>query len=209
VGTGVGSVHCVEPDLVELSNLSRQCLYTESDVGTPKLDSALRRLRSVNSDVRISGERTRITNVEQLRRLAETSDAVAICADEPPEIRAWANRAALDTGTPWVDGGYNGPLVSATAYRPGTGPCYQCVRIGTRERHPRVTSDPDRTPLNPVSAASAGISGHLVAHLLLALLTGVPAVPSGRVCALNLVALGEQFAVDYPHRPDCPECGDR
>ncbi len=44
--SGVGRLHCVDPDAVELSNLNRQVLYSEDDIGRPKVDAALERLRA-------------------------------------------------------------------------------------------------------------------------------------------------------------------
>ena len=58
--SGVGRLHCVDPDDVELSNLSRQVLYTEADIGKPKADSAITRLRQLNSDIEITGQRTEL-----------------------------------------------------------------------------------------------------------------------------------------------------
>ena len=68
--SGVGHVHCVEPDLVELSNLNRQILYTEKDIGLPKVDAAVERLRSSNSDIMVTGDRVEVDGptVRPLRR---------------------------------------------------------------------------------------------------------------------------------------------
>src|SRR6185437_7359027 len=57
VASGVGAVHTVDPDVVELSNLNRQLLYRETDIGRPKTDAALAALRALNSDVTVTGER--------------------------------------------------------------------------------------------------------------------------------------------------------
>ncbi|WXK64218.1 ThiF family adenylyltransferase [Nonomuraea sp. N2-4H] len=54
--SGVGRLHLVDPDVVELSNLNRQLLYTEADIGRPKVEVALDRLRRLNSDIEITGE---------------------------------------------------------------------------------------------------------------------------------------------------------
>ena len=57
---GVGRLHCVDPDTVELSNLSRQVIYSEDDIGLAKADAAVARLRRLNSDICVTAERRRI-----------------------------------------------------------------------------------------------------------------------------------------------------
>ncbi|MEV6987508.1 ThiF family adenylyltransferase [Sphaerisporangium sp. NPDC051017] len=202
---GVGRLHCVDPDVVELSNLSRQVLYGEADVGQSKADLAVRRLRGINSDVTITGDRGRVTSQEELAELVSGADMLALCADEPRGhgLRVWANRACAEAGIPWAGGGYSGPLVTVGVYGPG-GPCYECVSAGEQAR---------RRPGTPVDlggpgviATSAGISGHLVAHAVITQLTGVPAIPPGRVGGMNLIAPDQLIDIRHPAREGCPVC---
>ncbi|WP_204018653.1 HesA/MoeB/ThiF family protein [Sphaerimonospora thailandensis] len=206
---GVGAIHCVDPDLVELSNLNRQILYCEDDVGRPKADAAVARLRTVNSDITVTGERLRISSREDLGDLITGCDALALCADRPDghRIRVWANRACAAAGIPWAGGGYNGPLVTVGMFAPGVGTCYECLSAGEEAR---------RRPRTPVDlggpgaiATSAGLSGQLVAHAVLGLLTGVPLPPVGTIQGVNLVAPDHHVWVRHPPRPDCPICGSR
>jgi len=198
--------------VVELSNLNRQVLYQEADLGRPKVEAGVARLRALSSDVDVTAETRRITGVADLRSLVDGSDVLVLCADQPGEIRAWANRVCLDPGTPWVDAGYHGPVVTATAYVPGTGPCYECVWMSEHERRRR--EDPQageysvrRGGHNAVLAPSAGLSGHLAAHLSMAVLTGVPPVEAGLIQGINLMAADHHFLIRHPRRPDCPACG--
>ncbi|MDT7799355.1 MAG: molybdopterin-synthase adenylyltransferase [Actinomycetota bacterium] len=216
VVSGVGQVHCVEPDVVELSNLNRQILFTEHDVGRPKVDAALDRLRAHNSDVDVTGERLVVDGPTALRDLALRFDLLVLAADRPGEIRSWANQACQETGTCWVHAGYHGPQVVTGLYRPGAGPCHECARTAERERQakaaPRTlaTSAGRTTRLYAASAVSAGIAGHLAAHAALSLLTGVPALRTNREIGFNLVTLEDSYAL-APHAPrsDCPTCGPR
>jgi molybdopterin/thiamine biosynthesis adenylyltransferase len=211
VASGVGRVHCVDYDVVELSNLNRQVLYVEADVGRPKVQAAVQRLREVNSDVAVTGELRRIAEEADLRPLVEDCDVLLLCADQPAEIRMWANRACLATGTPWVETGYHGPVASATAYVPGRGPCYECVWLTEQER--RYRADPEgRFGVQPnghhaAIAPSAGLSGHLAAHLSMAVLTGVPPIEPGQTQGVNLMAADHHFLITDARRPDCPACG--
>jgi molybdopterin-synthase adenylyltransferase len=210
--SGVGRLRCVDSDTVELSNLNRQVLYTEADIGRPKVAAAVRRLRALNSDIEVSGERRRIGGVDDLAALAGGCDVLLLAADRPREIRDWANRACLATGTPWVTAGYTGPTVTVASYRPGDGACWECLRDADEERR-RELGDvplgarPDPPAANAVAAPAAGLSGYLAADAVLALITGVPPAAPGRMYGVNLVALDAPFTVAYPRRPGCPACG--
>ncbi|MEQ4301646.1 ThiF family adenylyltransferase [Plantactinospora sp. B6F1] len=216
--SGVGRLHCVDADVVELSNLNRQMLYTESDVGRAKVDVAVERLRRFNSDIAVTGERLRVTAPEDLTKLLVGCDVLALCADEPrgaDGIRAWTNRACAAAGVPWVGAGYNGPLVTVGTFTPGGGACYECLVNSERERQ-RAQAERDEASMDfvlglggpGVMAASAGISGHLVGHAVIAVLTGAPELPTGCVYGVNLVAPDHLVMTGSPGRqPGCPVCG--
>ncbi|MFF3334985.1 HesA/MoeB/ThiF family protein [Streptomyces sp. NPDC002888] len=212
--SGVGHLHCVDRDVVEWSNLNRQVLYAEADVGQPKADAAVRRLRSYNSAAEITGASLDIDAPATLRTLAADFDVVLLAADTPREIRSWTNRVCRETGTPWVHGGYHGPLVSVGLYRPGDGPCADC---GPAEERARLAALPERTEWPPgvdttvpqaAGAVGAGCAGNLAAHAVISLITGVPALPANRQFGLNLLTL-EEVSVPVPAAPSpwCVSCG--
>ncbi|MFF7639224.1 ThiF family adenylyltransferase [Streptomyces canus] len=303
VASGVGHVHCVDPDVVELSNLNRQPLYREGDLGRPKAEAAVATLRAVNSDVTVTGERREVRGPEDLaelvagaRQAARTPDAapqvkaaapgvtggghpeeapgpaappagtadgpapradsaplgttpanrpgpaqspggheraasssttpapapppspydlLVLAADRPDAIRRWTNRACLAAGLPWVDAGYRGPLVTAGVYVPGRGACWECLRdgeIARRDLRLGPGQDPEtaspRMPWNPASAVTAGLSGALLAHAALALLTGIPAMGPGFRFGVNLMLPGDPVHQRTPRHLDCPACGE-
>ncbi|MFD9701501.1 ThiF family adenylyltransferase [Lentzea sp. NPDC059081] len=201
--SGVGSLHLMDPDVVELSNLARQCLYTYRDIGAPKVEAATRRLRVHNEDVEITAEQAAVEGPEQLRRLVSDYDLLVMAADAPTQIRDWANGACLVTGTPWVYGGYHGPLLVAGAYRPGFGACFRCTKSPSAE--PEITEWPGEVPAfqaaSPVSSAYAGIT---VAHLAMSLLTGVPSLPHNHEYRLNLVKWRSEILT--APSAGCPAC---
>jgi molybdopterin/thiamine biosynthesis adenylyltransferase len=211
--SGVGQLHLVEPDVVELSNLNRQMLFTERDVDRLKVEVAVERLHSHNSDITVTGEASTIASPAMLTELASQFDVVVLGADQPTEIRSWTNQACLRTGTVWVHGGYHGPRLNIGLYRPGTGPCYDCVYAAARERQaalpPRILLPGLRagTP-HPASAASAGLAGQFTAHAAMSLITGVPRFAVNREYGINLVTMSfeERFDPTEPW-PGCPACG--
>ncbi|MEU3247237.1 ThiF family adenylyltransferase [Streptomyces sp. NPDC006875] len=245
VASGVGRLHCVDPDVVELSNLNRQPLFRESDLGRPKVEAALATLRALNSDVTVTGERREVRGPGDLTELvragapggsrpsgsppppgapdastttgaSEPYDLLVLAADRPDDIRRWANRVCLAAGLPWVDAGYRGPLVTAGVHVPGRGACWECLRATeVARRDLRLAPGQDERvasphlPWNPASAVTAGLSGGLLAHAALALLTGVPALEPGFRFGMNLMLPGDPVLERSPRRPDCPACGDR
>jgi molybdopterin/thiamine biosynthesis adenylyltransferase len=221
VASGVGRLHCVDPDVVELSNLNRQTLYGEHDLGTPKTDAALTALRALNSDTTVTGERREVHGPADLEDLltgasgaGSSYDVLLLAADRPPVIRRWANQVCLATGTPWAEAGYRGPLVSVGVFTPGRGACWECLRSTEIERRDlRLAPGQDedvaspRMPWNPVNAVTAGLSGSLLAHAALALLCGVPRIDPGCRFGLNLMVPGDPVLQRSERRPECPSCG--
>ncbi|MEU3183359.1 ThiF family adenylyltransferase [Streptomyces sp. NPDC006923] len=215
VASGVGRMHCVDGDVVELSNLNRQPLYRESDIGRPKAEAAAEALRALDSRAALTTERREVRGADDLAALlAPGYDLLLLCADRPPEVRRWANRVCLATGTPWLDAGYRGPLVTVGVHVPGRGACWECHRAGDVDRRDlRLAAGQDeevaspRMDWNPVNAVTAGLSGHLLTHAALALLTGVPRMEPGFRFGLNLMTLAEPVEERYGRRADCPACG--
>lgn len=206
---GVGRIHCVDSDTVELSNLNRQILYTEADVGRRKVDVALRRLQAVNSDITITGECRRVGGQEALAPLLADCDVLALCADEPrgdAGLRRWANRACRSAGVSWVGGGYSGPLVTTCVMGP-EGPCFECLQHAAREERRRKGGQASVELGWPgVLATTAALSGQLVAQAVISLLTGIPGTAPGYLTGLNVIAPDQHFFVRPERRDDCPAC---
>jgi molybdopterin/thiamine biosynthesis adenylyltransferase len=206
---GVGRIHCVDSDVVELSNLTRQMLYTEDDLGRSKVGTAIRRLRQVNSDIEVTGERRRITNQHALTDLLTDCDVFALSADEPRDlpdgqgIRVWVNRECAAAGVPWAGGGYNGPLATVGVFAP-EGPCYECLSAG--EEALRRPGTPVDLGGPGVIGPSAGISGQLLAYEVISLITGVPGTPPGYIRGLNLIAPDQLVHVRHPPLDSCHLC---
>ncbi|MGW3093594.1 HesA/MoeB/ThiF family protein [Streptomyces sp. NPDC001102] len=221
VASGVGHLHCLDPDVVELSNLNRQILYRERDIGRPKVVAALDSLRALNSDVEVTASRAELRGPEDVCELlrqegpnAESPDLLVLSADQPPAIRRWTNRACLATGTPWVEGGYRGPYVTVGLYAPGRGACFECHRdqdAAARDLRLGPGQDDDsvspRMDWSPVNAVTATLSGGLLLHAALSALTGIPQTEPGFRYGINLMIPGEPELERYPRRPDCPACG--
>lgn len=214
VRSGVGHVHCIDREVVDLSNLNRQPLFTDADISKPKAEVGVRRLREHNPGVEVTGEVLDVSDPGQLQTLAERFDVVLLAADRPQDIRSWTNQACLATGTPWVYGGYHGPLISVGAFRPGTGACFDC---GPADNAARSMGPPGLTDWAPgvgveqphaADATNCTLAGVFTARLALSLRTGVPHLPTPCHLAFNLVTMREHaMAIRDAPSPHCPTCG--
>ncbi|MBT8155172.1 HesA/MoeB/ThiF family protein [Epibacterium ulvae] len=79
-GAGVGEIHIVDPDTVELSNLHRQTLFRESDIGTAKAEACANHLRALNPDCRVTAHVTGFAP-DNATALCSGMDLVLDCAD--------------------------------------------------------------------------------------------------------------------------------
>ena len=126
VRAGIGDLLVVDRDLLELHNLQRQVLFDEQDVAQalPKAEAAARRLRRINTSVRVNSKVQDVTahNVEQLVAGAQ----LVLDGTDNLETRYLINDACVKAGTPWIYGGVIGTNGMTMNILPG-GPCLRCV----------------------------------------------------------------------------------
>lgn len=101
-GAGVGHIALCDPDTVSLSNLQRQTLYAEANLGKPKAECALRRLRELNSEIDFTADPEGLTP-ENAARLVAECDLVVDCTDNFT-TRYLIDDTCAEAGRPWVFG---------------------------------------------------------------------------------------------------------
>ena len=122
---GVGTLGLVDFDAVEESNLHRQVLYGNSDVGRPKLDAAAERLRDINPNVRIEPFDQRLSSANALE-IVRRFDVVADGTDNFP-TRYLVNDACVLAGKPNVYASVFRFEGQASVFWAEKGPCYRCL----------------------------------------------------------------------------------
>jgi molybdopterin/thiamine biosynthesis adenylyltransferase len=190
---GVGFLTIVEGDRVSESNLNRQILYTEADLGCLKAERTEERLRALNGTVRITSITAQFTEENGPELVAE-SDLVALALDNR-ETRLLANRICVAQGKPLVDGGIDGWGGYVTAVIPGETPCLACW---FEDRRPG-----GHVPMS--LGAMAGAIGSLEALAVIEILLDRPG-PAGKLLFFN----GTEWTLSPLHtgrRPGCPACG--
>ena len=160
---GVGHLKLVDMDNVELSNLNRQVLHWDEDVGESKVNSALQKVRRINPTTRVEGLNLTIddTNVFEL---AKNCDVILDAMDNFA-VRYLLNAAAIAHRVPLIHGavyGYEGRLASVV---PGKTACLECI-------YPHA---PPRAVF-PVLGTTPGVIALLQATEAIKSLTGVGVV---------------------------------
>jgi bacteriocin biosynthesis cyclodehydratase domain-containing protein len=207
--TGVGRVVVADPDVVEMSNLNRQIVFTEADIGRPKVDAARENLLRLNSDLVFEGHHLAIDSVDSALEFIEGLDFVAITSDHPPDrLRRWVAEACAIRHVPYAVWGavVLGPIVV-----PGATPCFGCYEARLRELDPDYESFVEQVAAAPPVLASpaffGSIAGGLLARDIILLLAGAGTpLARGRIVRLDLEA-GRLDAMPLEWREDCPFCG--
>ena len=124
-GMGVGYLRIIDRDTVSKTDLHRQYLYTTSDVGLPKVEAALKRLKDLNPDVEVDPIPEALTP-STAKRLIEGVDVVVDGLDRITPRYA-LNRACVDLKIPYVFGAAIELMGSATTVIPDETPCLECI----------------------------------------------------------------------------------
>lgn len=203
---GVGALTLADADVIDLSNLQRQVLYTEADIGTPKVSAAARRLAALNPEVRLHALQARLNGAALMASVAAAT--LVIDASDNFATRYAINRACVALGR---------PLVSAAGIRlegqfavfdtrQAASPCYACL-------YPELPGGDDDAPAERCSAAGVlgplvGILGSLQALEAIKLIVGRGQASLGRVCLFDAARL-EWQSITLPRDPACAVCSQR
>jgi molybdopterin/thiamine biosynthesis adenylyltransferase len=130
LAAGFGQVTAVDYDRVERTNLNRQLMYRESDIGALKTSVAARLAGEVNPGVRFTAVQKRIDSAAQAAQIVRGAD-IAICAiDEPPFIaQRRVNAGCVSAGVPYVCGGSFVTSGRMFSVRPGVTGCLDCLHL--------------------------------------------------------------------------------
>jgi adenylyltransferase/sulfurtransferase len=196
---GVGTVGLVDFDVVDLSNLQRQILHQNQDIGKPKVQSARETLNAYNPDVKVVTHEAPLHS-ENAMEIISQYDIVVNGADNFA-ARYLVNDACVFLKKPLVDGSillFDG---QATVYLPGKG-CYRCLY-------------PNPPPPGMVpSCAEAGVLGALCATIgsiqateVLKLVLGIGESLQGRLLLYDALSM-EMRQMRIRRDPNCVVCGD-
>jgi adenylyltransferase/sulfurtransferase len=122
---GIGKLKIVDRDVIEISNLHRQHLYTDEDIGKVKVEAALERLRRLNPQVEIEAVPASVTTYTA-ENIVKGSDVV-IDALDSIDARYALNDACIKQNIPFIYAGALGMLGSVCTILPNKTACLRCM----------------------------------------------------------------------------------
>ena len=189
---GVGHLKLVDMDNVELSNLNRQILHWDEDVGESKVNSASQKVRRINPTTRVEGLDLMIDD-KNVFEVAKNCDVILDAMDNFA-VRYLLNAAAIAHRVPLIHGavyGYEGRLASVV---PGKTACLECI-------YPHA---PPRAVF-PVLGTTPGVIALLQATEAIKSLTGAGVMLENEM----LIYDGETMNFDkvrVSRNPQCTSC---
>lgn len=139
---GVGVIRVVDHDRVELSNLNRQVLHWDEDIGRRKVVSATEKLKKLNQEAEIEAIEEMITKAN-ISQLVADFDLIVDAMDNLP-TRYLLNKVALEKNIPFFHGAVYGFEGRAMTIIPGKTACLRCVYRGAipEEKFPVIGVTP-------------------------------------------------------------------
>ena len=192
---GVGTLRVCDSGRVELSNLNRQLLHADRDLGKPKVRSAARTVRRVNPHVRVVPLQATIEE-PSVESLVGGAELILDCLDNFP-TRQLLNAFAVRRSLPMIHAGVTGYCGQITFLHPPATACLACI----------VPESPPQE-IFPILGATAGLLGCLQALEALKYLAGSGPLLVGRMLFCDGQAMQFQ-EVAVSRDPRCPVCGGR
>jgi adenylyltransferase/sulfurtransferase len=197
---GVGTISVVDDDIVSLSNLHRQILYTESDIGTAKVNAASAAVARLNPDVTFIGLKQRIDRSTSADILKGVDVVIDGCDNFA--TRLIVNDLCLAAKVPLVSaaiGQFHGQIGTFTGWQDDA-PCYRCF-VG--DAHD--PDDCDDCATQGVLGAMCGLMGSFAAMEAIRALTGFGEAQKGKLHLFDGMAPAMR-SIRLPKDVACKSC---
>ena len=190
---GVGTITLVDMDVVELTNLNRQILHFDKDIGMAKTSSAEEKLTALNPDIRVNVIETTIDE-NNASKLVGNADGIIDGMDNFP-TRYVLNDTAIKKNIPFFHGAIRGLYGQATTIIPGKTACLRCI-------FPKAPPK----EVSPVIGVTPGFIGMVQATEALKFLTGTGKLLTNRLFLWDgLTTQVEEICLERD--PACQACG--
>lgn len=198
VAMGVGKLRIVDRDVIEITNLHRQHLYTEDDVGRVKVEAAADRLRKMNPGVEIEPVPTSVTKYTA-ESIVKGFDLV-IDALDSVDARYALNDACIKHSIPLIYAGAIGMLGSVTTIIPNKTACLRCLFPALNEDEMPACST------EGVHPSILYLVGGIQVSEAVKIITGQQPTLVNKLLYVDLNELSFE-KVQIARQDECPACG--
>ena len=191
---GVGNIRVCDADVVDLTNLNRQFLHPEKNIGVEKTKSAIQTLSGLNPAVNFTPLTTKITD-DNVDELVADADIILDCLDNF-EARYALNNCAIRKGIPLVHAAVWGIEGRVTFFNPPATPCLSCV-------FPVSSNKKETIPVLGVITCG---TGSMQAMEAIKYLSGLmPPSLQSKMLIVDISAMHFQ-TLEISKKADCPIC---
>ena len=199
VTAGVGNIVIVDHDVIDVSNIQRQILYTLNDVGQHKADVASVKLNQLSTQLNITPIAYK-PDEQQLRELITQADVVLDGTDNF-QSRYFHNQLCVQTKTPLISGAvirFEGQITTFDTSKDHS-PCYHCL-------YPNATDEQQlNCTENGVLGSVAGMIGTMMATEAIKIIVGIGESLVGKLILLDALHM-EWRTVKLSRDSSCPVC---
>ena len=195
---GVGKIRVVDRDVIELSNLHRQTMFNEDDVGQVKVEVAAKKLKKLNPEVEIEALPISVNDYTALD-VVEGCDVVVDALDSV-NARYSLNKACVEKNIPFVTGAAVGVTGQVFTVLPKKTACYHCL-FPTLDEETMPTCS-----IEGVHPSILSVIGGLEVHEAVDVLIGKTPKSSEKFLSIDLENL-EFSSVKMFKQDECPVCG--
>ncbi len=193
---GVGELLLVDYEGIELSNLNRQILHWEEDIGEKKkTESASKKLEKLNSDIEVEVFDGKI--IEENLDVLEGCEVIVDALDNF-ETRYLLNEFAVEETVLLIHAAVEGTHGQMTTIIPGETPCLRCL----------FPEPPEKKETFPILGTNSGLFGTLLANEAIKAVTGHGNMLKGKLLIFG-VGRNDIELIDIEKDPNCTVCGDK
>ena len=209
--SGIGRLVGVDMDHVELSNLNRQVLFDETQLGLPKADLAGERLTALDRRLEYVPIVRALDSVAAIHEVIEGADVVVTTVDTPSHaICNWVDQACFEAGVPYLAMSQHPPKTRiGPFYVPGRTGCFGCQETAYRRVYPLYEALEAAEPIRPPSATygpACGMIGTLGAGEVVRFLAGLGEPSTIGDALLFDLHTFEVVREPVPREPGCVRC---
>lgn len=213
VSLGVENIHVVDFDKVDLSNLSRQVVFKESDINRYKVDVGIEYCKTRNSNIKITQSKRKIENVIDAELEISNSDWVFCCLDEPAYVaQRIVNKACFNLQIPVVFGfcqKENGRTFILDPARTG---CVDCLFSQiSNNQFVHLVRSLKNSNFQPVTSATSVTINLLCALMIKNWLDNIIYKKNNenQIIRLDFNDFSTRSVIDFNKQENCPTCGNK